>query len=145
MIDIFFDDVKVQGLDSELFVLWLTEVIKCEGFECGDLNLIFVADEKLLGMNMQFLEHDYYTDIITFDYNESNIVSGDFIISIDRVKENALIHKCTFHIELYRVIIHGVLHLLGFSDKTEIKQKKMRELENRYLAQYSEYQQQTNK
>jgi probable rRNA maturation factor len=113
--------------------------------QTGHLSFVFCTDDYLLDVNKKFLNHDYYTDIITFDYNESNIVSGDFIISIDRVKENALIHKCTFHIELYRVIIHGVLHLLGFSDKTEIKQKKMRELENRYLAQYSEYQQQTNK
>jgi rRNA maturation RNase YbeY len=96
-----------------------------------------------LDVNKKFLNHDYYTDIITFDYNESTIISGDFIISIDRVKDNAFTHQSAFHKELYRVIIHGVLHLLGFSDKTEIQQKKMRELEDRYLSQYIEYQQQT--
>ena len=68
MIEIFLDDVKVPGLDSELFVLWLNEVIASEKFDCGDVNLIFVSDEKLLEMNQQFLQHDYFTDIITFDY-----------------------------------------------------------------------------
>jgi rRNA maturation RNase YbeY len=98
-----------------------------------------------LEVNKKFLNHDYYTDIITFDYNESTIVSGDFIISIDRVKENALSHQCTFHLELYRVIIHGVLHLLGFSDKTDIQKLKMRALEDQYLSQYADYQQLMNK
>jgi probable rRNA maturation factor len=124
---------------------WIQEVIRLNKHQTGHLSFVFCNDDYLLEVNKKFLNHDYYTDIITFDYNESNIVSGDFIISIDRVKENALIHKCTFHMELYRVIIHGVLHLLGFSDKTEVQQKKMRELEDRYLAQCSEYQQQTKK
>jgi rRNA maturation RNase YbeY len=120
-------------------------VIRLNKHQTGHLSFVFCTDDYLLEVNTKFLNHDYFTDIITFDYNESTIVSGDFIISIDRVKENALIHKCTFHTELYRVIIHGVLHLLGFSDKTEVQQKKMRELEDRYLAQCSEYQQQTKK
>lgn len=90
MIEIFFDDVKVPGLDSELFVLWLNKVITSENFECGDVNVIFVTDEKLLEMNQQFLQHDYYTDIITFDYSEDSLISGELYISIDRVNENAL-------------------------------------------------------
>ena len=123
---------------------WIQEVIRLNNHQTGHLSFVFCTDDYLLEVNKKFLNHDYYTDIITFDYNESNSVSGDFIISIDRIKENALIHQCTFHLELYRVIIHGVLHLLGFSDKTETQQKKMRELEDRYLAQYAEIQQQTN-
>ncbi len=119
---------------------WIQEVIRLNNHQTGHLSFVFCTDDYLLEVNKKFLKHDYFTDIITFDYNESTIVSGDFIISIDRVKENAITHQCAFHIELYRVIIHGVLHLLGFSDKTEIQKKKMRELENRYLAQYSEYQ-----
>jgi len=115
-------------------------VIRLNNHQTGHLSFVFCTDDYLLDVNKKFLNHDYYTDIITFDYNESNIVSGDFIISIDRVKENALIHKCTFHIELYRVIIHGVLHLLGFSDKSEIQQKKMRESEDLYLSQLADYQ-----
>jgi probable rRNA maturation factor len=120
-------------------------VIRLNNHQTGHLSFVFCTDDYLLEVNKKFLNHDYYTDIITFDYNEFNSVSGDFIISIDRVKENALIHQCSFHLELYRVIIHGVLHLLGFSDKTETQQKKMRVLEDRYLAQYAECQQQTKK
>lgn len=119
---------------------WIQEVIRLNNHQTGHLSFVFCTDDYLLDVNKKFLNHDYYTDIITFDYNESNIVSGDFIISIDRVKENALIHKCTFHIELYRVIIHGVLHLLGFSDKSEIQQKEMRESEDLYLSQLADYQ-----
>ena len=119
---------------------WIQEVIRLNNHQTGHLSFVFCTDDYLLDVNKKFLNHDYYTDIITFDYNESNIVSGDFIISIDRVKENALIHKCTFHTELYRVIIHGVLHLLGFSDKSEIQQKEMRESEDLYLSQLADYQ-----
>jgi rRNA maturation RNase YbeY len=120
-------------------------VIRLNNHQTGHLSFVFCTDDYLLEINKKFLNHDYYTDIITFDYNESHTVSGDLIISIDRVKENALIHKCTFQLELYRVIIHGVLHLLGFSDKTEIQRKKMRELENLFLNQLIDNQQQTSK
>ncbi len=135
MIEIFFDDVKVPGLDSELFVLWLTEVIKWEGFECGDLNLIFVGDEKLRGMNIQFLEHDYYTDIITFDYSEDNVISGELYISIDRVAENALEQEGLDN-ELKRVCVHGVLHLCGYGDKKHEEIILMRGKENYYMDKF---------
>ena len=124
---------------------WIQEVIRLNKHQTGHLSFVFCTDDYLLEVNKKFLNHDYYTDIITFDYSESNTVSGDLIISIDRVKENALIHQCSFNLELNRVIIHGVLHLLGFSDKTDDQISKMRELEGLYLAQYVEYQQQTNK
>ena len=114
---------------------WIQEVIRLNNHQTGHLSFVFCTDDYLLEVNKKFLNHDYFTDIITFDYNELNKVSGDLMISIDRVKENALTHHCTFQIELYRVIIHGVLHLLGFSDKTEIQKVKMRELENLYLNQ----------
>ncbi len=110
-------------------------MIRLNNHQTGHLSFVFCTDDYLLKVNKKFLNHDYYTDIITFDYNESNRVSGDLIISIDRVKENAITHQCSFHTELYRVIIHGVLHLLGYSDKTETQQKEMRELENLYLSQ----------
>lgn len=119
---------------------WIQEVIRLNNHQTGHLSFVFCTDDYLLDVNKKFLNHDYYTDIITFDYNESNIVSGDFIISIDRVKENALIQKSTFQIELYRVIIHGVLHLLGFSDKSEIQQKEMRKSEDLYLSQLADCQ-----
>ncbi len=120
---------------------WIQEVIRLNKHQTGHLSFVFCTDDYLLEVNKKFLNHDYYTDIITFDYSESNTVSGDLIISIDRVKENALTHQCSFNLELNRVIIHGVLHLLGFSDKTDDQISKMRELEGLYLAQYVEYQQ----
>ena len=119
---------------------WIQEVIRLNKHQTGHLSFVFCTDDYLLEVNKKFLNHDYYTDIITFDYSESNTVSGDLIISIDRVKENALTHQCSFNLELNRVIIHGVLHLLGFSDKTDDQISKMRELEGLYLAQYVEYQ-----
>ena len=100
----------------------------------GDLNIIFCNDSYILDINRRFLNHDYYTDIITFDYCEGNILSGDIIISIDSVKENATLYKTGFENELNRVIIHGVLHLMGFKDKTSIQKKRMRELEERALT-----------
>jgi rRNA maturation RNase YbeY len=123
---------------------WIQEVIRLNNHQTGHLSFVFCTDDYILEVNKKFLNHDYYTDIITFDYKESTIVSGDFIISIDRVKDNALTHQSAFHKELYRVIIHGVLHLLGFSDKTETQQMNMRLLEDRYLAQLVEYQHLTN-
>ena len=120
---------------------WIQEVIRLNKHQTGHLSFVFCTDDYLLEVNKKFLNHDYYTDIITFDYSESKTVSGDLIISIDRVKENALTHQCSFNLELNRVIIHGVLHLLGFSDKTDDQISKMRELEGLYLAQYVEYQQ----
>ena len=124
---------------------WIQEVIRLNNHQTGHLSFVFCSDDYLLEVNRKFLDHDYYTDIITFDYNESKTVSGDLIISIDRVKENALSHQSSFLFELNRVIIHGVLHLLGFSDKTEAQKTKMRELEDLYLIQYIDYQQLKNK
>ena len=129
-------DVEVPGLNPELFVLWLTDVIKSEEKVCGDVAIVFCADDYLLEMNRQFLDHDYYTDIITFDYCEENIVSGDLFISIDRVKDNAQVLGEIYESELKRVCVHGVLHLCGYKDKTLKDEKKMRELENFYLERY---------
>lgn len=129
-------DVEVPGLNPELFVLWLTDVIKSEEKVCGDVAIVFCADDYLLEMNRQFLDHDYYTDIITFDYCEENFVSGDLFISIDRVKDNAQVLGEIYESELKRVCVHGVLHLCGYKDKTLKDEKKMRELENFYLERY---------
>ncbi len=132
MIEIFLDDVKVPGLDSELFVLWLNEVIASEKFDCGDVNLIFVSDEKLLEMNQQFLQHDYFTDIITFDYSEDSVISGELYISIDRVSENGL-KMDGYDNELKRVCVHGILHLCGYGDKSEEEITEIRAKENFYI------------
>lgn len=135
MIEIFLDDVKVPGLDSELFVLWLNEVIASEKFDCGDVNLIFVSDEKLLEMNQQFLQHDYFTDIITFDYSEDSVISGELYISIDRVSENGL-KMDGYDSELKRVCVHGILHLCGYGDKSEEEITEIRAKENFYIDKF---------
>jgi probable rRNA maturation factor len=119
---------------SSEFTTWLQDSIQKEGKEAGALNYVFCTDEYLLEKNIQFLDHDTYTDIITFDYCEGKIVNGDLFISIERVRENAAKFKVDFTAELARVIIHGTLHLLGYKDKTEEEQKEMRSKEDFYLS-----------
>lgn len=117
---------------------WISEVIKRDGKRPGDLGYIFCDDETLLKTNIEYLNHDTYTDIITFDYVEGDRISGDMMISIDRVGENAKTFGVSFEEELHRVIIHGVLHLLGNKDKSEKDAAKMRKLEERALAVFKE-------
>ena len=135
MIEIFLDNVEVPSLDSELFVLWLNEVIVSEGYECGDVNLVFVSDEFLLDMNQRFLEHDFYTDIITFDYSVETTIYGELYVSIDRVLENGLLLE-GYENELKRVCVHGVLHLCGYGDKSEEETVVMRTKENFYINNF---------
>ena len=136
MIDFSFEKYEVLDFNSELFSFWLVDVIKTEELLCGDINLVFVSDEDLLVMNQQYLNHDYFTDIITFDYTEDNVVSGDLFISVDRVKDNASVNNVDFMNELMRVMVHGVLHLCGYNDKTVVESKIMREKENYYLCNF---------
>jgi probable rRNA maturation factor len=133
MIDFQFINKEIPGFNSEFFILSLSNVVKTELKELGDISIIFVSDQYLLEMNQKYLNHDYFTDIITFDYCEHNIISGDLFISIDRVKENADSFNVDELTELHRVMIHGVLHLCGYKDKTEEEEKNMRLLENKYL------------
>ncbi len=112
---------------------WLKETIENEGFRLGNINYIFCSDEQLLDINIQYLNHDYYTDIITFDYKENHIISGDIFISTDRVKENAIINNEEFDDELNRVLVHGILHIIGYKDKMDEDIKLMREKENIYI------------
>ena len=133
MIDFQFINKEIPGFDSEFFILSLTSLVKEEGKLLGDVSVIFVSDDYLLEINQSYLNHDYYTDIITFDYCEQNVISGDLFISVDRVRENADVFNVDFGTELHRVIIHGVLHLCGYKDKTEENEKEMRILENKYL------------
>jgi probable rRNA maturation factor len=114
---------------------WIKRAIKNEGSVVGQLNFIFCSDSYLLTLNLQYLNHQTYTDIITFDTSEDNeALEGDIFISIDRVRENAEKFNKTFMEELHRVIIHGVLHLLGYSDKSERKKREMRKKEDAYLS-----------
>lgn len=99
----------------------------------GDINVIITTDETVRKINIQFFEHDYYTDVITFNYNERNVINGEIYISIDRVKLNANNYKVSLNQELKRVIFHGVLHLVGYDDKDEKEMNKMHKLENHWL------------
>lgn len=133
MIEIEMINIEVPEFNPEFFVLALSKTIQEEGFLLGDITVIFVTDGYLLEMNKKHLNHDYYTDIITFDYCEGNIISGDLFISLDRVRENASTFDAPFLLELKRVMIHGVLHLCGHKDKTKEEEENMRSLENKYL------------
>ena len=119
--------------EAEKVKRWVSDVVIRRGKQVGNINYLFCDDEYLLGVNRQYLDHDTYTDIITFDYVAGNIVSGDIFISIERVKENARLFDTSFEHELHRVLIHGVLHLLGQGDKSETEAKEMRNLEEECL------------
>lgn len=137
MVNIFFEDVEIPNLDSEFFISWLSNACAEENKSLEEVNLIFCSDEYLYDMNVQYLNHDYYTDIITFDYCEENRIIGDLFISKDRVIENANDNKVDFELELKRVVVHGVLHLCGYKDKSVSEEKLMREKENYYLNKCS--------
>lgn len=122
------------NLSSRLAIRkWIYATIKEEGKEPGDINYIFCSDDYLLELNKSALDHDYFTDIITFDYCEENSISGDLFISVDRVGDNASNLKNPFLDELHRVMIHGVLHLCGYKDKTKKDEQIMRKKEDYYL------------
>ena len=127
---------EIPEFDPEFFVLTLPELISIEGKEVGDISLVFCNDEQLLLMNKKHLDHDYYTDVITFDYTLHNFISGDVFVSVDRVRENAIEYKTTFHIEICRVVFHGTLHLLGYNDKTELEIVQMRAKEDLYINHF---------
>lgn len=126
-------DVRFTLKRKLLLKQWIREVVALHRKKAGDLSIVFCSDEHLLQINRQYLQHDYYTDIITFDYSTGEFVSGDLLISIDRVKDNALQQEIPFEDELHRIIIHGILHLIGFKDKTKAQQEEMRREENKAL------------
>ena len=117
---------------------WIKQVIDAKGKKTGNITYIFCDDEYLLEVNKQYLKHDYYTDVITFDYVENDLISGDIFISTDRVRENALAFGSSETEELHRVIIHGALHLLGLKDKSEKEASQMRQAENEALKLLNE-------
>lgn len=135
MMNFFSEDTEFLPADQEKLSQWIINVIASEGKTPGAMSFIFCSDEYLLRMNIEHLQHDYYTDIITFDYCEGKSISGDLFISVDRVRENASEMRIPFEDELHRVMVHGVLHLLGYGDKSEAEEKAMRSLEDKYLAQ----------
>ncbi len=134
----FSEDVVLPKFKKRLISKWISVVIDLEGKIVGDVSFIFCSDNYLLDVNKKYLDHDYFTDIITFDYVEGRKISGDIFISIDRVKENAQIYLTTFQNELYRILIHGILHLLGYKDKEQDDKVLMTEKENYYLRSLTE-------
>jgi rRNA maturation RNase YbeY len=131
-ISFFSDNVEFSLSNETGLCSWLNDLAKKEGEQIDELNVIFVSDNKLLEMNKQFLNHDYYTDIITFP-NKGDGISGELYISIDRVRDNAIKEKVEFVDEVHRVIAHGLLHLLSYDDKSDEDMKRMRSLEDFYL------------
>ena len=113
---------------------WIKFIIENKGKKLGEINFVFSSDDYVIEINKKYLKHNFFTDIITFNYNNSNVINGDIFISIDTVEKNAKIYNVSFEVEIHRVIIHGVLHLLGFDDKLEYQQKIMKLEEDRCLS-----------
>ena len=126
-------DFKLKN--EEEISQWISSVISTEEFKEGDINYIFCDDDYLHKLNVEFLNHDTLTDIISFDYTVGKKLHGDIFISVDRVKENAKDFKVSFKDELHRVLVHGVLHYCGYNDKTDKDAQLMRDKENYYLSQ----------
>lgn len=134
MINFFFEDTKQVDFKRRKLKENILFLLENEGFICQEINIILCTDEYLLALNEKFLKHDYYTDIITFDNSQGNLITGELYISIERVKENAVRFNVKAVMELYRVIIHGVLHLVGYKDKYPPEKKLMTEKEDYYLS-----------
>lgn len=133
-IHFFAEDVTYNIRQKKLIRQWISESITQQGFVPGEINIILCSDDYLYKMNIEYLDHDTFTDIITFDYTEDREISGDLFISLDRVRENARQFSKNLTDELHRVMIHGVLHLCGFGDKTKKEKDKMTENENINLS-----------
>ena len=130
------DGVKMPRFRKRENSAWVKAVAAAYGKRVGEIAYIFVDDEKILEVNRQYLQHDYYTDIITFDYSEGDVISGDLFISLDTVRSNAGLVGATYEEELRRVIIHGILHLCGINDKGPGEREVMEAAENKALAMF---------
>lgn len=138
MIRYFCEDIRFTYKNKLANNRWLKMVAGSEIRKIGDINIIFCSDNYILDVNMKYLQHDYFTDIITFDYCEGKVLSGDLFISVDSVRENSIEFGTDFEEELHRVIVHGVLHLIGYDDHTDEDRKVMRQKENYYLQMRSQ-------
>jgi len=136
-VDIYAEEIDFELEHSEDVCAWLLACVQEEGFGLGDVSVVFCSDDYLLEVNRQYLKHDYYTDIITFDYTEDDLISGDLFISVDRVRENALTFNQTFIEEINRIMVHGVLHLCGYEDKEPDHKAEMTAKEDYYLRKLS--------
>jgi len=134
-IEFSFEDIQKFSISTEHIIKYIKKLIINELKQPGDISVIFCSDEYLLDINKKYLNHDYFTDIITFDYVVEDIISGDLFISIDRLRENSELYGNEFVIEVYRVIFHGLLHLIGYKDKSEKEQYLMKKKEDYYLSE----------
>lgn len=128
------ENVKMPQIRKRDTTAWIKKVAAAHGRKVGELGYLFCDDEKILEVNREFLQHDYYTDIITFDYDEDEIINGDIVISLDTVRSNAELFNKPYEEELHRVIIHGILHLCGINDKGPGEREIMEAEENKALA-----------
>ena len=133
------EDTKLPAIKKRAIGNWVKEVAATYGKKVGDISYIFCSDEKILEVNRQYLQHDYYTDIITFDYCEGKKLSGDLFISLDTVRTNAEQFDAPYETELYRVIIHGILHLCGINDKGPGEREIMEAAENKALEMRKDF------
>jgi rRNA maturation RNase YbeY len=132
-IKFFNEDTNFQLKERNQLKKWINQVIQNEGFIQGDINFIFTSDEYLLNINKEYLSHNYYTDIVTFNYCEEPNINGDIFISIDTIKNNSTRFSVSFLEELHRVMIHGILHLIRYDDQSDEEKDAMRQKENYYL------------
>ncbi len=128
------EGVKMPKIRKRETTTWIKKVVASYGRKVGEIGYMFVNDKKILEVNREFLGHDYYTDIITFDYDEGDIINGDIVISLDTVRSNAEMLGKNYNEELHRVIIHGILHLCGINDKGPGEREQMENAENNALA-----------
>jgi len=133
VIEFYFEEVVENQLNEELITSWITKLVKSFHLSVGNITYIFCNDDYILDVNRKYLSHDYFTDVITFDYREGNIISGDIFISLDTVKSNSIQFHENYIDELHRVIIHGILHLIGFKDKSTKEEAVMRSEEDKAL------------
>jgi rRNA maturation RNase YbeY len=139
MINYFFENIDTRTIHPDI-TAWLENLIITEDKKPGDISYIFCDDDYLLKVNQDYLDHDYYTDVITFDYVKGKTISGDIFVSLPRILENADLLAQDFEREFRRVLAHGVLHLCGYKDKSEADAREMREKEEFYLAKFSDFQ-----
>jgi len=138
MIQYIAEEISLPLLEKSNITNWIKKTAAVYGMKTGDISFIFCTDERILEINNKYLNHNYFTDIITFDYSGNSIISGDIFISVDTVKSNAEELNVTFDSELKRIIIHGILHLCGQDDKTPEKRSEMTMKENLALENYKE-------
>lgn len=134
MIQFFYENLE-PSVNTD-YQQWLKDIILSENKKLGEINYIFCDDEHLLKINQDYLQHDYYTDIITFDYVKGKTISGEIFVSLQRISDNASTLSRDYEEELKRVLAHGILHLAGYKDKTEEEEKEMRRMEDLYLAKF---------